>query len=469
MVASDLQTGDVVCIRLQRFTTAMANLAAVPLLAPAPPAGDGPLLPHDFGVDEGTAYLVREFVTANSLQQLLDEPPAPSPLEIVTILRRGGDALLAAAEQGFSHPGLALRHLLLTADGTVRISGYDHLHPGRLRVGAREGEMLALLVPQALAGAGSADPQGTVAVHSLLRRCQTWQTTEAPRLEAVVHQLRQCEQQMLGYSRLGEAWQQTGHSTAALVRRCRHLGPLLHPYLIVLALVTAIIAFAAHTLTSQADPGRLVVYPIPTQASNDGTSTYFYANPPQVLTTTDATVSTATSPLPTLPATAAIPRIETASAPIVTTALPARRVAAVAPVRRVYPAPPAQPPRAVRYMPTATHAQLAVTRSVATAPAPSRATMSQATTGTARSTVIVTRLTAQQTTARVTVIAATTEMSSIAISQTARQTATTSTRVTTASALHRTAATRTQATPTASKGNASIASSTVTKRVVVLR
>ncbi|HEV7213571.1 MAG TPA: hypothetical protein VGP33_00490, partial [Chloroflexota bacterium] len=156
MVASDLQTGNVVCIRLQRFSTAMATLTAVPALAPAPPAGDGPLLPRDFGVDEGTAYLVREFVTATNLQQLLDEAPPPFPLEVVTLLRRAGDALLAADEQGFSHPGLALRHVLVTADGAVRISGYDQLQRRRLACGAGEGVMLAQLVLKALPSAGGA-------------------------------------------------------------------------------------------------------------------------------------------------------------------------------------------------------------------------------------------------------------------------------------------------------------------------
>jgi hypothetical protein len=406
MVASDLQTGRVVCIRLQRFSTATASLAAVPLLTrDRPVAGDGPLLPYDFGVDDGTAYLVRDYVTATSLEQLLAEPESPPPLEIVSLLRRAGQALITAAEQGFRHPGLALRHLLVTPDGRVRVSGYDGGQPGQRRNGVQDGAMLAALLRMAFADTPMADLPP--ALRALLTRSKSWQATAPPDLDAVVRHLRHCEEQLAGYSRVGEGVARTAHVAAAVFGRFRRLGPLLHPYLVVLALVAAIVVFAAHALASPANPGRIVVYPVPTHAATDPAAMYPFANPPTVLvtaTTAETSTATATSVAATrADVPAALPVRTAEEATTITrrdTVRPAEDVATAPPIRRDVP-PPSTHREAV-----AAPVRRAEVRQSTAAATTSRSATRQAASSDARSTVIVTSLTAQSTTARVTVIGA---------------------------------------------------------------
>ncbi|MGI8916567.1 MAG: hypothetical protein ACR2JY_22810, partial [Chloroflexota bacterium] len=412
MVASDLETGRVVCIRLRQFCTARANLTAVPLLTlDSHPAGDGPLLPFDFGVDDGTAYLVRDFVTATSLQDLLAAPDLPSALDIVTILRRAGDALLNAAGQGFHHPGLALRHLLVAADGTIRVSGYDNTEPHPQRGDAGEAEQLAALLSQAFA-----DQSPTALpppVRALLTRCKTWLAGKGPDLEGVVRHLRRCEEQLQGYSRLGEALSTTTHVAAALFRRFRHLGPLLHPYLVVLTLVIAIGVLAARALAAPANPGRLLIYPIPTRASDESLMTYPFASPPKVLTSTTRVqtgVATATSIAaePTVPSFQSTTDSTVSSRAAPNDAAPVRQEAAVS---RETPAVVLPPP--VRRIAAAPPIRATVSRITSTTAPNSKALTSQSAPAEAKSTVIVTSLTAQATTARVTIIAATSERSSV--------------------------------------------------------
>jgi hypothetical protein len=415
MVASDLQTGRVVCIRLQRFSTATASLAAVPLLTrDQPVAGDGALLPYDFGVDEGTAYVVRDFVSGMSLQQLLAGPERPTPLEIVSILRRAGQALIVAAEQGFRHPGLALRHLLVTPDGKVRISGYDGGQHGQQRNSVNDGAMLAALLPMAFAGTPMVDLPP--ALRALLTRSKIWQATTVPGLAAVVRHVRRCEEQLAGYSRVGEGLVRTAHVAAAVFGRFRRLGPLLHPYLVVLALVVAIVVLAAHALTSPANPGRLVVYPVPTHAATDPSPISPFANPPQVLSTTpttetrtpSATSAAATMAVaaPAFPARTTDTRVATSVAQS-DTVRPAQDFTSGPGTRR-----DVSPPMAHRET-VAAPVRRTELRQTLTAAATSRSATRQAAPADAQSTVIVTSLTAQATTARVTVIGAVSTATSI--------------------------------------------------------
>lgn len=464
MVASDLETGRVVCIRLQQFCTARASLSAVPLLTlNSHPAGDGPLLPFDFGVDDGTAYLVRDFVTATSLQDLLAAPDLPSALDIVTILRRAGDALLNAAGQGFHHPGLALRHLLVAADGTIRVSGYDNTEPHPQRGDGGEAEQLAALLSQAFADQSpTALP---LPVRALLARCKTWLAGKGPDLEGVVHHLHRCEEQLQGYSRLGEALSTTTHVTAALFRRFRHLGPLLHPYLVVLTLVIAIVVLAARAIAAPANPGRLLIYPIPTRSFDDSLMTYPFASPPNVLTTTTSVptgVATATSiaAAPTVPSFQITTDFTVSSRAAPNDAAPVRQVAAVS---RTTPEVVLPPP--VRHIEAVPPIRATVSRITATAPT-SRAVTTQSAPAEAKSTVIVTSLTALATTARVTIIAATSERSSVSAPEPVHTTsaAVTGVATTTASRASETAS-HTVATVAASKA----ALPTVTSSVATTR
>jgi hypothetical protein len=487
MVASDVKSGSVVCIRLQQFSTAMASLAAVPALAPAPqPPGDGPLLPYDFGVDEGTAYVVRDFVTGTSLQQLLAAGQPPSPLALVALLHRAGNALVTAADQGFRHCGLTLRHVLVAPDGTVRVAGYDHGQPAGRQSVAGEGGMLAALVHQAFGTAPSVDLPPPV--RALLTRLRAGKGSPPPNLENVVRQLRRCEEQLRGHSRLRVLWTTSAHVFAALIRRFRHLGPLLHPYVIVLTLVAVIVVIAVHTLAAPASPGRILVYPIPAHPSGPSMTNYPFANPPAVVAAARPTPDTRAAavpvegPAPTIPSMPAIGGTTAAvadgpeAAPTASAALildaPAARVSSTPRTVAAESNPPAPttlgdaavprpapqtavhtlksaPPRSFR-QPTAVATSRALappatahteTASIATTHSETaivattyRETASVATTrsetaGTAtapalsRSTVIVTSLTAAATTARVTVIAATSEATSISAAGSTQTTA----------------------------------------------
>ncbi|HEY8745986.1 MAG TPA: hypothetical protein VIU62_23095 [Chloroflexota bacterium] len=488
MVASDLTTGRVICVRLQRFTTALANLAAVPLLAAEPqPPGDGPLLPYDFGVDEGTSYLVREFVTATSLEHMLAAPNPPSPVDVVSVLRRAGDAMLTASAQGFCHPGLELRHVLVTTEGTVRVAGYDTIQPERRRSTAREGAVLAALLSPAFAGRITVAQRATAALprpatHDPIRRLppadsaeavrvlllhnQTWQATTAPDLRVVVRALRRCEEQLLGYSRTRELLKATSRAGAALFRRFRHLGPLLHPYVVVLALVLAVVILAARALSASANPGRLLVYSVPTRAADVPAAGYPFANPPQVaIVSTETTQATIVEPVPAATTVAALNN-SPADAGMVSRAPVAPPVPPDQPVYRAPLVRQASAQPAIRSQaPTAPVSSAARTLASAPPRAPVAASAPVVTTAT----VIVTRLTAQQTTARVTVIGAMSTRS-VAVAVTAAATMATVTRVTTASALHLApTGVNVTATTTASKATPMVARSTVTRVVAILR
>jgi len=489
MVASDLQTGKVICVRLQRFTTALANLAAVPLLTAEPQsAGDGPLLPYDFGVDEGTTYLVREFVTATSLQQMLAAPKPHSALDVVSVLRRAGEAMLTASAQGFYHPGLALRHVLIAMDGTVRVSGYDAVRPGRQRGTAGEGAMLAALLTQAFAGraaaprlnidrngrpfgaAGRHPPaDGAQAVYTLLLRNQTWQATTVPDLATVVRELRRCEEQLLGYSRAREALKVTARTLAALFRRFRHLGPLLHPYVVVLALVVAVFVLAARALSTSASPGRLLVYPVPTRAADAPVVGYPFINPPSAAVATAIPKQATVVSKVTTYASPVLPMSSTADAGVaahvpVTPPAPRAQQAALPPQARQAPSLPA-----TRQQASAAPAPPAAARTVGGTAVPPQDAAPRPAPAAATAMVIVTRLTAQQTTARVTVIGATSTESGSAVAVMSRATSTSVTHSTTASAHPApTSSVRVIATTAVSKASATPAKSAVTRVIAIL-
>lgn len=268
--------------------------------------------------------------------------------------------------------------------------------------------MLAALLPLAFAGTPTADLPPVL--RAVLTRTRAWQATAVPDLDAVVRHLRRCEEQLAGYSRVGDAMARAAQAVATVFGRFRRLGPLLHPYVVVLALVVAIAVLAARALASPANPGRLVVYPVPTHAATDPSAISPFANPPQVLaTTTRAETSTAmaaaTAANTTADADPALP-VQPADTRAAT---PVNRSANVRPAQDVANAPPPRrdiPPPATHREAVAAPVQRTETHQTTTATAPSRSVTRQAAPAEARSTVIVTSLTARATTARVTIIEA---------------------------------------------------------------
>ncbi|KAA0913989.1 SAV_2336 N-terminal domain-related protein, partial [Streptomyces apricus] len=79
---------------------------------------------HDYGTEEGTAYLVMEFVEGVSLADLTAEGGFRLPFALLApLVHQVAQGLEALHARGMSHGHLAPRHLLLDPDGTVRISG----------------------------------------------------------------------------------------------------------------------------------------------------------------------------------------------------------------------------------------------------------------------------------------------------------------------------------------------------------
>ncbi|MGW2284005.1 SAV_2336 N-terminal domain-related protein [Streptomyces phaeochromogenes] len=76
---------------------------------------------HDFGVEDGIAYLVTEFVDGTTLAE---SPPLPFTT-YVSVVRQIVLGLGALHEQGVAHRWLTPQSLLMSSDGTVRITHYE--------------------------------------------------------------------------------------------------------------------------------------------------------------------------------------------------------------------------------------------------------------------------------------------------------------------------------------------------------
>lgn len=296
MLASDLRRGVVVCVRLKRFNAAMARLAAVPRLAPPAGADAGPLLPFDFGVDGDIAYLVRPYAAAVSLEaRLADGDPLP-PLAALRIVTSAGQALLAAAAQGFLHPGLKAKHVLITPVEKVCIAGFDAL--GQSPVGGpADGRALAGLLRAALAQQPSADLPS--ALRRLLVTLATWERRGFPSLRTAVHELVQTEAWLSGNAQPALALRAAGRAVRGAGRRVRRLGPLLRPYLITAGLLAGTAAVSAAALSAHGGTNHIVVYAVaPAPAAVDPAPrpiTIATAAPRQAATTSAAATSDATT------------------------------------------------------------------------------------------------------------------------------------------------------------------------------
>ena len=334
MVASDLRRGTVVCLRLRRFSAAMASLAVVPpLSAPRQPGEDGPLLPYDFGVDADVAYLVRDYVAGTTLEQALAAPAPPSPREIVGILRRAGEALLAAEAEGFTHPGLLPEHVLVAADGSVRLTGFDALDPATPTPLPRGSRGLRGVLRAALAGQ---DPALPPAVRPYLGRPGRRGTAADPELADLVRALARCEAALDGRTAASGIGDALRRAAPAGIARLRHLGPLLHPYAVLLGLLAAVAVAAAGHRSVGAAADRVYVYTVPAATSS--------AVPAEAAPPGSATAATG-APTVAAAATAAVTPVPTTPAPSAVVVAPASRAPAAEPAAPpAAPAVPAPPP-----------------------------------------------------------------------------------------------------------------------------
>jgi eukaryotic-like serine/threonine-protein kinase len=78
----------------------------------------------DYGEDDGTAYLVMELVPGRPLSQLIAERAPLSAQETVAILIQAATALAAAHEGGVVHRDVKPANILITPDGTVKLTDF---------------------------------------------------------------------------------------------------------------------------------------------------------------------------------------------------------------------------------------------------------------------------------------------------------------------------------------------------------
>jgi eukaryotic-like serine/threonine-protein kinase len=100
----------------ERFRTEARNSAALqhPNIATV----------FDFGEDDGTAYLVMELVVGEPLSQIIAERAPLSAQETIAILIQAATALAAAHDSGVVHRDVKPANILITPDGTVKLTDF---------------------------------------------------------------------------------------------------------------------------------------------------------------------------------------------------------------------------------------------------------------------------------------------------------------------------------------------------------
>ncbi|HEX7535783.1 MAG TPA: serine/threonine-protein kinase, partial [Dermatophilaceae bacterium] len=79
---------------------------------------------YDYGEDEGSAYLVMELVAGQPLSQIISERAPLSAPETASILIQAANALGAAHQRGVVHCDVKPANILITPDGTVKLTDF---------------------------------------------------------------------------------------------------------------------------------------------------------------------------------------------------------------------------------------------------------------------------------------------------------------------------------------------------------
>ena len=79
---------------------------------------------YDFALHEEQPYLAMEFVSGQSLRQLLDDAPAMDVPDAIAIMLQVLDALTSAHEQGVIHQDIKPGNIMLTPSMRVKVGDF---------------------------------------------------------------------------------------------------------------------------------------------------------------------------------------------------------------------------------------------------------------------------------------------------------------------------------------------------------
>jgi serine/threonine-protein kinase len=101
---------------LERFRTEAKHAAMI--------NHDGIANVYDYGEDEGSAYLVMELVPGESLSSILEREKTLPEQQVISIIAQTALALDAAHREGLVHRDIKPGNLLITPDGSVKITDF---------------------------------------------------------------------------------------------------------------------------------------------------------------------------------------------------------------------------------------------------------------------------------------------------------------------------------------------------------
>ena len=96
----------------------------------------------DYGEDDGLAYLVMELVRGVTLQQLLDREGAMPPSRVRSVIGQAALALSVAHSAGIVHRDVKPANIMVTKDGTVKLTDFGIARSADSSGLTRQGEML---------------------------------------------------------------------------------------------------------------------------------------------------------------------------------------------------------------------------------------------------------------------------------------------------------------------------------------